>query len=168
MRILIVVYSFTGNNLLLARHLAQALGADLVEVREPTPRTPVTILLDLMFRRPGKIAPLHTDPQEYDHVLFLAPLWNRRIATPMRTAMRRLAPRLGACSFATLCGGDRAGQSETVRKDATAATGRPPTHQKEIWLETQRPVTAEDLARLTPQIDEILGWFAPAARTTSP
>ncbi len=168
MRILIVVYSFTGNNLLLARHLAQALGADLVEVRETTPRTPVTILLDLMFRRSGKIAPLHTDPQEYDHVLFLAPLWNRRIATPMRTAMRRLAPRLGACSFATLCGGDRAGQSETVRKDATAATGRPPTHQKEIWLETQRPVTAEDLARLTPQIDEILGWFAPAARTTSP
>jgi hypothetical protein len=121
-----------------------------------------TILLDLAFRRSGRIVPLEVDPRTYDHLLFLAPLWNRHIAPPMRAAMRQLAPQLGSYSFVTLCGGERAHQSETVRAEATAAAGRPPSHQKEIFLEKQRGATADDLQHLKPQIDEILAWFTPA------
>jgi hypothetical protein len=89
-------------------------------VREPRQRPMVTILLDLAFRRSGQIEPLRADPRIYDHVLFLAPSWNRHIATPMRAAMRHLAPEVGAYSFVTLCGGDRPRQSDTC------ASRRPP------------------------------------------
>jgi hypothetical protein len=118
----------------------------------------VTILLDLAFRRSGQIEPLRADPRIYDHVLFLAPSWNRHIATPMRAAMRHLAPEVGAYSFVTLCGGDRPRQSDTVRLKATSAAGRPPLHQKEIWLEQQRAATEDDLDAMRPEIDTIVGF----------
>lgn len=161
MRILIVLYSFTGNNRLLAQRLAERLHAEVVEVQEPHQRTMFTILLDLAFQRSGRIVPPTVDPQGYDHLLFLAPLWNRHIATPMRAAMRQLAPRLGSYCFVTLCGGDRQHQSETVRREATSAVGHPPAHQKEIWLEKQRSVTEDDLDSLKPEIETIVRWFGP-------
>jgi hypothetical protein len=168
MRVLIVVYSFTRNNRLLARRLAERLGAEVVEVHEPRQRTMVTILLDLAFRRSGQIEPLSADPRSCDHVLFLAPLWNRHIATPMRAAMRQLAPEVGVDSFVTLCGGDRPRQSETVRLEATSAAGHPPLHQKEIWVEQQRAVTEDDLDAMKPEIDTIVGWFAPKGEGIPP
>ncbi len=168
MRILIVLYSFTGNNRLLARHLAERLGAEVVEVDEPHQRTVFTILLDLAFGRIGQIVPLCIQPADYDHLLFIAPLWNRHIATPMRAAMRQLAPQIGDYSFVTLCGGDRPFQHETVRRDATAAVGRPPAQQKLVWVEKQRAVTEDDLDRLKPEIDGIMRWFEPSGDTIPP
>lgn len=159
MRILIVLFSFTGNNRLLARHLAERLKADVIEVQEARRRTMITILLDLTFKRSGRIKPLRADPKDYDHLLFFAPLWDRHIAAPMRAAMRQLAPAMGSYSFVTLCGGDRPGQSETVRREATSAAGRPPIHQKEMWVEKQRAVTEQDLAQLKSEIETIVGWF---------
>ena len=159
MRVLIILYSFSGNNRLLAQRLSQRLGAQVVDVREPRPRTGFTIMLDLMFNRSGRIVPLEIDPERFDHLLFVAPVWNRHIATPMRAAMRQLGPRLRSYSFVTLCGADRPGQAETVRREATAAVGHPPVHQKQMWVEKQRAVTGDDLDRLQPEIDAIVGWF---------
>ena len=168
MRILIIFYSFTGNNRLLARHLAERLGADVVEVEEPRRRTGFTILLDLAFGRLGQIVPLRVEPSDCDHLLFLSPLWNRHIATPMRAAMLQLAPHIGNYSFVTLCGGDRPLQSETVRREATSAVGRPPAHQRQVWVEKQRTVTEDDLDRLKPEIDAIVDWFEPNGEVTPP
>jgi hypothetical protein len=166
MRILIVFYSFTGNNRLLARRLSERLGADVIEVHELHPRTGFMILLDLAFQRSGRILPLGVDPEHFDHVLFLAPLWNRHIATPIRAAMRELAPQMGDYSFVSFCGGDRPQQSETVNREATLSVGRAPAHQKQIWVEKQRAVTEEDLGRLKPEIDTIVGWFEPDVQDT--
>lgn len=168
MRILIVFYSFTGNNRLLARRLSDRLGADVIEVHEPRPRTGFTIFLDLAFQRSGHIVPLAVDPERFDHLLFLAPLWNRHIATPIRAAMRQLAPQIGGYSFVSLCGGDRPHQSETVHREATSSVGRPPAHQKQIWVEKQRAVTEDDLDRLKPELDTIVGWFEPDVEVVPP
>lgn len=161
MRILIIFYSFSGNNRLLARRLAARLDAEVVEVKEPRRRTSFTIMLDLAFARLGQIVPLRVEPADYDHILFLSPLWNRHIATPMRAAMRQLAPQIANYSFVTLCGGDRPLQSETVLHEATTAVGRPPAYQKQLWVDKQRAVTEDDLDQLQPEIDRIVRWFEP-------
>lgn len=166
MRILIVFYSYTGNNRLLARHLAARLGADMIEVQEPRRRTGFTILLDLAFGRAGRAVPVQANPQDYDQLLFLGPLWNRHIATPLRAAMRQLAPQTGNYAFVTLCGGARPQQAETANREATVAIGHPPTYQKQIWVEKQRAVNAADLDRLRPEIDTIVSWFTPAGNNT--
>lgn len=168
MRILIVVYSFTGNNRLLAWHLAERLDAEVIEVVEPRKRTSFTILLDLAFGRAGKVLPLRVDPAEYDHLLFLAPVWDRHIATPMRAAMRQLAPQIDNYSVVTLCGGSRPLQSETLEREATTAVGRPPAQLKQVWVEKQRAVTEADLEQLKPEIDTIVSWFDPDGNGTTP
>jgi flavodoxin len=54
MSTLIVCYSFSGNNRVLARFLQVRLGADLQEIEEVKPRTGFAILLDVLFKRSPK------------------------------------------------------------------------------------------------------------------
>lgn len=46
MRILIIYFSFSGNNRLLAEHLAKRIGCDICPIVEKKRRTMVTIILD--------------------------------------------------------------------------------------------------------------------------
>ncbi len=160
MKLLIVFYSFTGNNRLLAEHLARELNCVAVEVVETRKRTPLTIMLDLLLRRWPQIEPIAVSPQDYDHVLFVAPLWNRFIGHPMKSAIRQLGDRLGDYSFVHFSGGDRPKQEEHVRRELVSIVGRPPVHMWAMFVETLVPeekrkevsevtgheVTAEELA----------------------
>ncbi len=134
MPILIVFYSLTGNNRLLAQHLSQILSADLEEVTETSARGKVSILLDLLFGRRSRIEALTLDPAAFAHVVFVAPVWDRHIATPMRAAMRLCAPGLTRYSLMSLCGQSRPGQADTLRREAEAETGAPPLQVVELWI----------------------------------
>ncbi len=171
MRTVILFYSYTGNNRLLAETLAARLGCPAIDVHEQRRRTPLRLLLDLAFRRFPKIAPLSLPA--HDHLLVITPLWNRWIAHPMRTALRALArgtDGIGHYAIVTFSGGERPGQVDFVDDQLLRLTGRSPDAHWALYVEglvpeeirgtpkvSQYRVTAEDLATF-PDLDEIAGW----------
>ena len=175
MRVLILCYSRTGNNRLLANHLAERIGADFEEVRTKGWRTFLSMILDMSRDRRPKIHPLKHDVAGYDHVLFLAPLWDMNIAHPMKTCLETVARNLGPYSFVTLCGYHRDGQPEHVAGELRALTGKEPAHLTELQVGDLVPeedrgkvtvvsakrVKPDELSAFEPQIGAILRWFAP-------
>ena len=145
----ILFYSFSGNNRLLAETLARALDCPAVEVTEPKPRTPLRLMLDLAFRRFPKIAPV-TLPPGHDHVLVVTPIWNKWIAHPMRSALRALGPRLGAYSIVTFSGGVRPGQVDFVDSQLAALTGHAPENHWALYVEKLVP----EAIRGTPKVSD--------------
>jgi flavodoxin len=104
MKTLIVFYSFSGNNKVLARYLQKKIGADLQEIVELKHRTGFTILLDLLFKRTPGIAPPNINWSQYDRVLLLAPIWAGRIASPLKAFLQRERKHIKSYSFISLCG----------------------------------------------------------------
>ena len=84
MYLLIISYSYTGNNALLAKGLAVKLDSDYSELREMKKRNVFTIFLDVVFNRTPKTQQLHKSIKNYDYVIFVAPIWFGKIATPFR------------------------------------------------------------------------------------
>lgn len=170
MRILIVVYSFTGNNRLLAQDLARRLGAEIAEVETVGRRRTFSILLDMVFKRKPEVEALRVDPADYDHVIFMAPLWDMDPAYPLATVMRRYRGRVGRYSFITLCGYVRDGQTEHAREAVTRLLERPPEHVVELHVGKLVPaedrgnvrkvsghkVTEDELRAFEPEIREIV------------
>ncbi len=83
MKILVLSYSHTGNNRLLARDLSQQLKADWEEVQEEGKRGFFRIATERMFGRRPRVHPLQHDPAAYDHVILAGPTWMGRFATPL-------------------------------------------------------------------------------------
>jgi len=173
MSVLILVYSFTGNNRLLAATLAARIGATVEEVRPARTRWKISILLDLMFKRQSRIAPLTADPADFAHVLFVAPLWDRAIAFPMVAAIRAAAPGLRSYDFVSFCGYDRPGQHDHVLAELTQLVGRPPAHATELNIGrlvapadrdkvskvSARRVLPAEMGAFAAEIETIAGWY---------
>jgi len=168
MRPVILAYSFTGNNRLLAETLARRIGCPLVAVTPRGNRWPISIAIDLMFRRFPKIRPVSLP--EHDHVLVIAPLWDRWIAHPMRSALKALGAGIGPYSFISLSGGVRPGQVEFVDEQLEKLTGQPPRAHWALYVEklvaeeirgtpkvSSYRVSPEELESY-PEIGEIVDW----------
>lgn len=89
MRTLVVYYSRTGNNRRIASELAEALGADIEELKEEADRSgKVGYMMagrDAMRRRPARLLPLSHNPANYDLVVLGGPCWAFTMCTPTRT-----------------------------------------------------------------------------------
>lgn len=90
--ILVACYSLGGHTRTLASEIAAALGADLVDIREPHPRRGLGGVLRALYdgvrrRLPPVLAPDRL-PSQY-HVLVLGgPVWAGRLAAPVRRFAR--------------------------------------------------------------------------------
>jgi hypothetical protein len=180
-RLLILSWSRTGNNHLLAQVLAEKLGATHEVIRPSGWRTLVSMILDMARDRRPRLHPIRADVAAFDHVLFIAPLWDMNIAHPMKTALAQFGPKLAAYSFITLCGYHRPGQHDHVVTELLQLTGRAPSHvlelqvadlfppedQNRIRKVTARRVRADDLAVWGRQLAEITGWFGQAVESPS-
>jgi hypothetical protein len=89
MKALVVYYSRTGNNRKIAGEIAEALGADVEELKERASREgPMGYLLagrDAMRKRPAELEPLAHRPADYDLVILGGPVWAFTMCTPTRT-----------------------------------------------------------------------------------
>lgn len=176
MKLLILYYSRTGNNRLLAQHLAENLGSDIEEIRVMRKFKMLGFLLDFFKNRRPKIVEMTTNPRDYDHVLFLAPLFDMGIAHPMKTALTQLKTQLGPYSFVSFCGYEREGQSEHVHDELLALTGIEPAHIQELWVGDLLPkeerenvmkvsgykVNATELEAFADNISLIINWYKQA------
>lgn len=173
MKILILYYSRTGNNRTLATYLAKQIGADIEEIQPVRTFKLLGFLLDFFKNRKPKIAPITKDPKDYDHVLFMAPLYDMGIAHPMKTALVALKENLEHYSFVTLCGYHRDEQSAHIHSELLDLTGREPEHTQELHIGDLMPdekrtdvmavsaykITVEELGAYNVHISIILGWL---------
>lgn len=131
MKAIIVYYSHSSNNEALAHELKHRLGCDLLKIEEEKKRTGFTILLDLIFRRDPKIKKPNVVLSDYDTVIFIAPIWDAQIATPLRTFIKMVRKQIKNYAFITVCSG-REGQKEKITAQLTQLTLKRPVVVTEL------------------------------------
>ena len=125
MKTLIVYFSFSGNNKMLAINIASDIEADVIEITEPKKRGMFKIMLDIFFNRSPKINDLEIRWEEYDHIMLMAPIWNYIIAHPMKSFIKKEKEHLKNYSFITVCSG-REKQKEKIRTQLKKLTAYEP------------------------------------------
>jgi flavodoxin len=85
MKSLVVYYSLTGKTKLVARVIAEALNATLVEIKETKPRKPgpfvyLTGGAAAFMNRGSKINPIDVDLKQYERIFIGSPNWGSRPA----------------------------------------------------------------------------------------
>lgn len=133
MKTLIVYYSFTNNNELLARTLQAKLNCDILMIEEVTKRTGFKIMLDLILDRTPKIKPHPFSIDSYELCIFIAPVWAGKIASPLKSFLVQEKNRINTYSFITICGGGAREQKEKLTESLTEIVGQKPGIVKELW-----------------------------------
>jgi flavodoxin len=144
MKTLIVYYSFTQNNEKLALHLREVLNCDLVKIETLKKRTGFSILFDLMFNRESAIKTVPYYLRDYDHVIFIAPIWAGRIAMPLKTFILNEKANIKQYSFVTLCGGRSDTQKSKIQNQLKEMTGKAPEKVTELWVSNLLPNGKKD------------------------
>jgi flavodoxin len=134
MKTLIVYYSFTGNNEILANMLQEKLGCDILKITEQKKRNMLTIMLDVLFNRRPKIESYDLSVMEYDQLILVSPIWAGKVAPPLNTFLHDERTKIDQYSFITVCGGGNDGQKEKVTQELTKVVQRKPHAVLELWL----------------------------------
>ena len=112
MKTLLIYYSFSGNNEIIAEELQNKLECDLYKIKELKRRTKFSIILDIMFNRGTRIQQPELNLQQYDHIILMAPIWTGKLATPMRAFLELERDFIKEYSFITVCGGALGGNKK--------------------------------------------------------
>jgi hypothetical protein len=98
-------YSLTGNNETLGISVANALSADCIKITEEKVRTNGTIISDMLFNKTPEIKPVPDCFKNYDFVLFIAPVWLGKVASPLRAYFKYIKKNPMKYAFASISGG---------------------------------------------------------------
>lgn len=146
MKYVVIYYSHTGNNKLLALELQRRLGCDCVEVREERKRSRTTILLDVLLDRKPAVTWHACDFSAYGKAVLVAPVWAGRIATPLAAFIAREKDNLPDFAFITLCQG-LPGQPCQIAHELVHLTGRTPELVYQLGLNEVLPPAQRDKVR---------------------
>jgi flavodoxin len=138
MKTLIAYYSFTRNNEKLAYYLQQQLNCDILKIETQKKYTGFSILFNLVFKRKPALKALSLHLDDYDHVIFVAPVWAGRIAMPLTALLINQRTNIKEYSFITLCGG-RPGQKEKIEHELWAILNKKPVKLVELWINELLP-----------------------------
>ena len=132
MNTLIVYYSFSGNNRLLAQYLQDKLNCETYEVVERGHRSVFKIVLDLFFRNNPSVEKTNFSFEKYEHVIFIAPIWASRIGTPLRSMIKQHKSEINEYSFISFCGYHKVGQSTKIARELRSLVGKKADHIFEL------------------------------------
>jgi len=105
MKTLCISYSLSGNNDALAASIAAKLGADHVKVTDAKKRTMGTTAFDMLLNRTPQISMPEVKLSDYGKVVFFAPIWMGKIASPLRGCFKKLKLGIVSYAFVSLSGG---------------------------------------------------------------
>ena len=165
----VISYSLTGNNEALAASVARALGADHLRVVEQARRSLATVALDVIFGRTPRVQIARQEIEQYDLVLFVAPIWMGQIATPLRACLRDLQERINSYAFVSICGGAD-GSNPKIAGELSRRLKRDPVSVLELHIADLLPpepkpkrkdtmayqVSESDVGKLTDEVLEII------------
>jgi flavodoxin len=176
MKTLIVSYSNSGNNDLLANHLQKRLSADLFRVSERKKRTGLTIFLDILFDRTPEIREFYHVRDFYEHHILIGPVWAGRIASPLKSFLLNEKSKIGRYSFISASGGAPNQQSK-LAGSLEAIVGHKPEKVLELSISelfrsrgrkspaTDYKLTADDWKFFDGAIDEFTSKLEKIERT---
>lgn len=138
MKTLIVYFSHTRNNEILANYLQNKISCDILRIEEASRRTGLTILFDLLFDRTPKLIDHGRPLENYSDFIFVAPIWAAKIATPLKSFLLKEKDRVKSYSFISLCGGVN-GQLKKITNELQKILHRDPKLVKELWINDLLP-----------------------------
>jgi hypothetical protein len=94
----------------------------------------------LLFQRDSKIENLPISLQDYDQVLFIAPIGAARVANPLKTLIKNERDSIRQYSFVTLCGYESSKQKAKLSEQLNRLTGRPPQFVLEMRISDLFPI----------------------------
>lgn len=164
MSIAIISYSLTGNNRKLAAAVAAALSAEHIEVTTEKPRTMGAIMLDMVLDRTPGVQPGPRTLERYDRVLFLAPAWMGKVASPIRAHLKHLKAHPKPYAFVSISGG-ALNPNPKLAEDIAKRAGTWPAafldmHIAELFITAKKQATTKDTGdyRLTgPDVERLVG-----------
>ena len=115
MKILIMSYSFTGNNEALAKRIAEELKVEHIRIIEQKKRTNGTIAADLVFGRTPQTEPAPQVMSAYDLIVFIAPVWMGQPAFPMRVYLKQLKKHPQKYAYISISGAMNPGLSGALK-----------------------------------------------------
>lgn len=109
MRTLVVYFSRTGNNRLVANKLITDLEADAEEL-QPRVGGLLPVLLGLSFG----IKPIAKNVADYDQVVLVGPIWIGNFLGPMKTFTKKHLTEIKKLWFVTSCGSDEKNKNSKI------------------------------------------------------
>lgn len=125
MNVIIVSYSFTGNNEALAASVAGALAAEHIRLSERKPRTMGAIAMDMLFNRAPRVEPAPKPWPPQATILFFGPVWMGHVAAPLRAYLKQLRAHPSRYGFISISGGAD-GANPKLWSDCRKRTGADP------------------------------------------
>ena len=125
MNIGIVSYSKTGRNQKLAEMLAEKMNSKHINISTQKEKSMFSIVLDFILNRTPNVNPSADSLDEFDHIIFLSPIWMGQIATPLRKYLKTIQKSNKDYSYITLCGGAD-GRNEKFEEDLIKFTNKKP------------------------------------------
>ncbi len=148
MKTLIASFSLTGNNTVAARNLAATLGADHEDITAEREMGNFALALDaLLNRRPAIAAPSH-DPSQYDLVIVVGPVWMGKIASPIRSYLKRGRGSFNRVAFLSVCGG-ALGRNSSVPQQLERLLGTSPAAVTQLYINDLLPAEEQGDAKAT-------------------
>lgn len=138
MKTLIVYFSFSGNNEMLALELGKMLNCDVVKIKEVKKRIGFSIFLDVLFNRTPRIKDHGKNIDEYDHIIFVAPIWASKIASPLKSFLLLEKNNIQRYSFISVCAGSR-DQKTKIESELLRLVGKRPVITTELWINDLLP-----------------------------
>jgi flavodoxin len=138
MQNLIVYYSLSGNNEKLAYELKNRTGYEIFQVHEKRKRKTISILLDILFKRNSKLKDSSIDLGKYQKVIFVSPVWNGKVATPMRAFLGKEKKSLSKYFYISVCDGET-GQEERLVDELFSLTDRRPQNVANLSINSLLP-----------------------------
>ncbi len=103
-RVLVVYYSKTGSNRFLAEKVSEAVDGDIEQITPRQSAFPLVVLSSLIGFGAGNRA-LSKDPEDYDAVVIVGPIWMGHLPSPLRDVLRKYGRSIKQLYCATCCGG---------------------------------------------------------------
>jgi hypothetical protein len=125
MNIMVLSYSYTGNNEAFAQCVARELKAEHSKVSVQKPVTTGTIALDMLFSRIPKVQPAPESLRKYDLILFFGPVWMGQVASPLRAYLNDLKQNPKPYGFVSISGGAD-GQNPKLSDELLKRAGKQP------------------------------------------
>jgi menaquinone-dependent protoporphyrinogen IX oxidase len=133
MKTLIVYFSYSGNNEMVALKLKEMLHCDLLRITEVKKRGGFSIFLDIFLNRTPRLEDHRMKINEYDHVILVAPIWASKIATPLKSFLLLEKNRIRFYSLITVCSGTPH-QKAKIEDELTRLVGKKPVVITELAI----------------------------------
>ncbi len=145
---IIIYYSHSGNNNILAEELNKRIKSDIYKISELRKRYKISILFDSLFKRNSKIENTNIEIKKYKKIILVSPIWDCSIATPMKSFLEREKNNLEKYFFITICNGE-IGQKEKIMNELTNIVQRKPENVTELWINDLLPKDKQNKIRYT-------------------